>query len=196
MKRFYYLNWAQPWPTFFVQPAASPLPTGPRPLDRPSSPSRPSRLGVGGALPDCRLPHEKTNHLTRLRPSSCLADRWAPPVITLLRLRPSSTPHRRLVEQPWLSCPPLCPLSLWLTITTPLFLPPIFNFHCRLLPSSLPRHTSSGPINWPPRPRRSPHLPHLTLPPLPKHECPCCRALSPPPFPRRRPVATLPPEPR
>jgi hypothetical protein len=52
--------------------------------------------------------------------------------------------------------------------------PPLFNLHCHPLPSSPPRRTSSGPINWPPRPRRSLHLPHLTLPPLPKHECRCC----------------------
>jgi hypothetical protein len=48
-----------------------------------------------------------------LCPSSCLANRWAPPVITFLW-------RRCLVELPWMSCPPSRPLSLWLTITTPL----------------------------------------------------------------------------
>jgi hypothetical protein len=36
----------------------------------------------------------------RLHPSLCLADRWAPPVITFLRRRPSSTPRRCLIEPP------------------------------------------------------------------------------------------------
>jgi hypothetical protein len=40
-------------------PAAPPLPTGPQPLGRPSSRSRPSRPRVSGGLPDCRLPFEK-----------------------------------------------------------------------------------------------------------------------------------------
>jgi hypothetical protein len=55
----------------------------------------------------------------RLRPSLCLADRWAPLVITFLRRRPSSTSRRHLIEPPWLLCPPLHPFSLWMTITTP-----------------------------------------------------------------------------
>jgi hypothetical protein len=58
-----------------------------------------------------------TSH--RLLPSLCLADRWTPPIITLLRHRLSSTPRRCLVEPPWLLRPPPHPLSLWPTVTTP-----------------------------------------------------------------------------
>jgi hypothetical protein len=137
-----------------------------------------------------------------LHPSPCLANTWAPPVITFLRRRPSSTPRCCLVEPPWLPRPPLFManryhslISAIITIIASNSSPP-FNFRRRSLLSSSPRRTSSGPINWPPRPRRPPHLPHLTLPPLPKHECRCCRALPPPPFPRRRPVTTPTPEPR
>jgi hypothetical protein len=189
---------------FSFQPAVFPrLPTGPQPLGWPSSPSQPSRLRVGGALPDCRLPHRKTPHLAPPCPSPCLADRWAPPVITFLRRCPSSTLRRRLVEPPWLSRPPPRPsmadryhsLILAIITSTASNSSPPFNFHRRPLSRSPPRRTSSGLINWPPRPRRSLHLPHLTLPPLLKHECRCCQALPPPPFPRRRPVTTPMPEP-
>jgi hypothetical protein len=46
-------------PLVLFQPAAPPLPIGPQPLGRPSSPSRPRLRRVGGALPDCCLPFEK-----------------------------------------------------------------------------------------------------------------------------------------
>jgi hypothetical protein len=92
---------AQPRPTsiFFPQPAFfPPFPAGPQPLDRPVSP-------VGHALvAPCLLTASLTGRRLqscRLCPSPCPADRWAPPVIPHLRLRPSSaasppppaTPH-------------------------------------------------------------------------------------------------------
>jgi hypothetical protein len=82
---------AQPWPIFFsFPPAFFPLPTGPRPLSRPISPSRPSQPRAGGALPNCHLPHEKTPPAMPPLPSPRLANRWAPPIIPHLRLRLSS----------------------------------------------------------------------------------------------------------
>jgi hypothetical protein len=82
---------AQPRPIFFsFPPAFPPLPTGPRPLDRPISPSRPSRSRSGGARPDCRLPHEKTPPAAPPLPSPRPAGRWSPPVIPHLWLHPSS----------------------------------------------------------------------------------------------------------
>jgi hypothetical protein len=83
---------------FSFSPAIPPLPTGPRPLGRPSSPSRPSRPRVGDALPDCCLPQGKRLTSRRLHPSPCLADSWAPPVITFLWRRPSSTPLRAVAS--------------------------------------------------------------------------------------------------
>jgi hypothetical protein len=73
---------AQPRPIFFSFPSAFfPLPTGPRPLGQPISPSRPSRPRAGGALSDCRLSHGKTPPAgSTYHPS---------PIIPHLRLRPS-----------------------------------------------------------------------------------------------------------
>jgi hypothetical protein len=104
-----------------------PSPTGRSPSLHWASASRPAQLALS-AQPTtrrwrpARLPPPSRGHASphdRLRPSSCPADRWAPPVITFLRLRLSSTPRRRLAEPPWLPRPPPRPLSLWPTITTP-----------------------------------------------------------------------------
>jgi hypothetical protein len=113
---------AQLQPTCFFQPAIPPLPTGPRPIKRPSSPSRPSQPRTGGALPTCRLPHGKTPPAAPPLPSPRPADRWAPPAIPHLWLRSSSaapppppaTPHdaqlhtsgcRRAVTRPTITSP-------------------------------------------------------------------------------------------
>jgi hypothetical protein len=96
-------------------------------------------------------------------------------VVSYLASKPSSssTPRRRLVELPWLPRPPpLTPLfmadcyhSLILAIITicSLYSPPLIPTADRY---RVPRlgAPSPGPINRPPRPHRSPHLPHLTLP--------------------------------
>jgi hypothetical protein len=58
-----------PWAMAFGR-LALPLPTGPRPLGRPSLPSRPRWPRVGGALPACRLLHGEMLHLAPPLPLS------------------------------------------------------------------------------------------------------------------------------
>jgi hypothetical protein len=50
-----------------------------------------------------------------------LAEPAHPEVVSYLASKPSvsSTLRRHLIEPPWLPHPPLHPVSLWLTITTP-----------------------------------------------------------------------------
>jgi hypothetical protein len=172
---------------FSFQPVVPPLPLSPLDLGLSAGPARPLGPADCTSVAPCLIAaflKGKRLSSRRLRPSPCLANRWAPPVITFLWRRPSSTPRRRIIEPPRLSRPPPCPplfmadryhslISVIITTIASNSSPP-FNFRRRLLPSSLPRRTSSGPKNWPPRPRRSPHLPHLTLPPLLKHDCRCC----------------------
>jgi hypothetical protein len=99
-----------------------PLPLSPLGLGLSAGPSHPLGPADCALVASYRIATSHTGkRLTsrRLHPSSCLADRWAPPIITFLRLRPSSTSSRRLVKPPWLPCPPPRPLSLWPTVTTP-----------------------------------------------------------------------------
>jgi hypothetical protein len=80
---------AQPRPLFFFQPAAPPLPTGPRPLG-PVGRASVAPCPIAASLAGKRLTSR------RLHSSPCSADRWAPLVITFLRLRLSSVmppPH-------------------------------------------------------------------------------------------------------
>jgi hypothetical protein len=198
---------AQPRPIFFLfnLPFFSPLGLG-----LSAGPSRPLGLADRASVAPCWIAaSHKGKHLTsrRLHPSPCLAGRWAPPIITFLRRHPSSSPHHRLIEPPWLPCPPLHPpvfmadryhslILAIITITTPNSSSPFlistagcYRVHRLGAPPLRPYKLASSPP-WITAP------PHLTLPPLPKHECHCRRALPPPPFPHRRPVATPTPEPR
>jgi hypothetical protein len=138
-----------------------------------------------------------------------LAQPAHPTVVSYLtpKSSPSSTPRRRLVKPTWL--PRLPPRSHLLMayhyhslISAIIAIYNLYSLHAPLIPA-VGRYRgqrlnapSPDPINRPPRPRRSPHLPHITLPPLSKPEHHCCRAFSPLLFPRHRPVATLPSEPR
>jgi hypothetical protein len=120
-KEFFPSLSAQPRPIFFLfnRPFFSPLPLG---LGLSADPSCPLGPADRASVAPCQIAASHTGkRLTscHLRPSPFLADRWAPPIITFLRCRPSSTPRCRLVEPPWLPCPPPCPLSLWPTVTTP-----------------------------------------------------------------------------
>jgi hypothetical protein len=104
---------AQPWPIFFSFQPVIPLPplsllghglsAGPArplgPVDHTSVAPWPIAASLMGKCLTSR----------RLRPSPCLDDRWAPPIITFLWRHSSSTSRRRLVEPPWLPRPPLCP---------------------------------------------------------------------------------------
>jgi hypothetical protein len=83
-----------------LQPAAPPLPTGPRPLGRPISPSRPGRPRAGGGLSDCRLPHRKMPPAAPPLPSPCPADSWTPHVIPHLQLHRARLCHHRLPPLP------------------------------------------------------------------------------------------------
>jgi hypothetical protein len=117
---------------FFSTSHFSPPPSPPG-LGLSAGPSRPLGPVDRTSVAPCRIAASHTGkRLTsrRLRPSLCLADMWAPPIITFLRRRLSSTPRRRLIEPPRLLCPPLChPLfmvdryhsliSAIITITTP-----------------------------------------------------------------------------
>jgi hypothetical protein len=78
------------------QPDAPPLPTGPQPLGRPSSPSRPSRLRVGGALPNCRLPFEKVYFKKTTFPSRMRTPRKSATSARPISAGPTTTPTR-----PW-----------------------------------------------------------------------------------------------
>jgi hypothetical protein len=60
---------AQPRPLFFPT-GRSPSPHWASASRQPSPPSRPSRLRVSGALPDCRLPHGEMPHLMPPSPLS------------------------------------------------------------------------------------------------------------------------------
>jgi hypothetical protein len=101
-----------------LQPAAPHLPTGPRPLSQPISPSRPGQPRAGGALLDCRLPHREMPLAASPLPSPCLADRWTPPIIPHLRLCRVRLRHHRLHHLGCRLChylphhhfPPLIPL--------------------------------------------------------------------------------------
>jgi hypothetical protein len=73
---------------FFSQPAAPILPTGPRPLGRPS---RPACWWCPAELPP--PPQEDASSRAAFALSSCPADRWTPPVIP--HLRPARARPRR-----------------------------------------------------------------------------------------------------
>jgi hypothetical protein len=107
-------------PFFSFQPTVPPL--SPLGLDLSAGPARPLGSTDRASVAPCLIAASLTGKcLTsrRLCPSPCLANRWAPPVITFLRRHLSSILRRRLVEPPWLSRPPPRPLSLWPTVTTP-----------------------------------------------------------------------------
>jgi hypothetical protein len=76
------------------QPAAPPLPTGHKPLGRPSSPSRPSRPRVGGALPDCHLPFQESVFLENRLPftNAYSAENLPPPLGPYQLARPQPLP--------------------------------------------------------------------------------------------------------
>jgi hypothetical protein len=134
-------------------------------FNRPNSPSRPSRPHVSAALPDCRLPHGKMPHHAPPSPLF-VPDRQVGPTCHDLPLAPpelhSAPPPRRaaMAAAPY-PVPSLFMANRYhslilaiITITASNSSPP-FNFHRRPIPSSPPRRTTSGPINWPPHPRRS-----------------------------------------
>jgi hypothetical protein len=89
------------------------------------------------------------------------------------KLSLSSTTCRRLVEPPWLSRLPRAPLfmadhyhsliSAIITIYSLYSLRPLIPVADRYRVPHLGA-PSLSPINRPPRPHRSPHLPHLSLP--------------------------------
>jgi hypothetical protein len=113
---------AQPRPIFFLFNRPFFFLPSPLGLGLSTGPSRPLGPADRTSGAPCRIAASHTGKcLTsrRFHPSPCLADRWSPLVITFLRRRPGSTLRRRLIKPPWLSCPPLRPLSLWPTITTP-----------------------------------------------------------------------------
>jgi hypothetical protein len=101
---------------FFLQPAAPPLPTGPRPLGRPSRPARRWRL--------TRLPPSSrgsASNYAAFTLSSRPADRWTPPVIP--HLRPTrARPCRH--HLPPLPVPPSSTSDAARAFTTPPSLPP------------------------------------------------------------------------
>jgi hypothetical protein len=170
---------AQPRPIFFLFNLPFFSPPSPLGLGLSAGPSRPLGLADRASVAPCWIAaSHKGKHLTsrRLRPSPCLAGRWAPPIITFLRRHPSSTPHRRLIEPPWLPCPPLRPplfmadryhslILAIITITTPNSSSPflISTAGCYRV-HRLGAPPPSGPINWPPRPYGSPHLPISLFP--------------------------------
>jgi hypothetical protein len=99
--------WPSRGPFFSFQPTVPPL----SPLGLNLSPRSARPLGPAdhASVAPCLIAASlmgKCLTSRRLHPSLCLADRWAPPVITFLRRHPSSTPRRRLVEPPWLPHPP------------------------------------------------------------------------------------------
>jgi hypothetical protein len=108
-------------PFFSFQPPVPPplSPLGLGPLAGPAHPLGPADRTLVAPCPIAASLTGKCLTSRRFHPSPCLADRWAPPIITFLRRLPSSTPRRRLVEPPWLPRPPLCSLALWPTVTTP-----------------------------------------------------------------------------
>jgi hypothetical protein len=119
------------WPIRPFGPAAAlyffsnrlfPPPPSPLGLGLSTGPARPLGPADRASVAPCRMASSLTGKCLpshRLHPSPCLPDRWAPHVITFLWRCPSSTPRRRLIEPPWLSCPPPRPLSLWPIVTTP-----------------------------------------------------------------------------
>jgi hypothetical protein len=94
-------------PFFFFSTSCF-IPLSPQGLGLSAGPARPlspaDRTSVVPS-PIAASLTEKCLTSRRLHPSSCLTDRWAPPVITFLRRCPSSTPRRRLIEPPWLQRP-------------------------------------------------------------------------------------------
>jgi hypothetical protein len=93
------------------QPAAPPLPTGPQALGRPSRPR------VGGALPDCRLPFEKSVFLENRLPftNAYSAENLPPPLGPYQPARPQPPPPHR----PWPAGRPKPPSPLALSAARP-----------------------------------------------------------------------------
>jgi hypothetical protein len=151
-----------------------PLSLSPLGLGLTAGPARPLGPADRASVVPCPIAASlmgKRLTLRRLCPSPFPADRWAPPVITFLWLCLSSTSRRRLVEPRWLPCPLLFMADRYHSLISdiitiyslysppPLVIPAAGRYRVHRLGAP-----SSSPINWPPRPRRSPHLPHLTVP--------------------------------
>jgi hypothetical protein len=93
-----------------------PLPLSPLGLGLSAGPSHPLGPADCALVASCRIATSHTGkRLTsrRLHPSSCLADRWAPPIITFLRLRPSSTSSRPPRQAAMAAVPSPAPPSLY-----------------------------------------------------------------------------------
>jgi hypothetical protein len=101
---------------FSFQPAAPPLPTGPRPLGRPS---RPTRRWRPAELPP--PPQEDACSRAAFALSSCPADRWTPPVIPHLRPARGRPRHHHL---PLLPAPPSPTSDAARAFNTPPSFPP------------------------------------------------------------------------
>jgi hypothetical protein len=136
---------AQPWPILFFsfQPAAPPLPTGPRPHGRPSWPIRrwhPTELPPP--------PQEDASSRAAFALSSRPANRWTPPVIP--HLWPARARPRRH-HLPPLPAPPSPTSDATRAFTTPAI-------NVAITPPATPLRCSPGPFKMAMRP------PTLTAP--------------------------------